>query len=799
MSRALAIGLGLLALLLAGARIALPGLLHDQAVASAREQGLDLTIGDVSLSLLAGELELTGVAVATADAEAGSAGDGWLRVGRAAANLAWWPLVSRTVHLSSFELERGSVRLIHHEGALAIPWTPPESTPDEPEDAAESTVDDAWAFRLDQLALSDVTVAVAPHDLAHEGSLRLDNASVGDLVFAEGRLTTRSIEIGNPELDGDLGAFAPEAPPAAEEPAPIAEAHAEEIDALIVALDHIDLRDSTFRIRLDPERALEGTLSLRTRQFSTEADTRFGVEAELGIAGGDIELTGEVGLAPLGFAFDIEAGDLSLASLAAIASPAVATWLRDGTASATARVSSTDGVAVVASGAVSLAALDFRAPEGESLSLALPALDITLNEVRTGTAPRAELGPIALKDAEIKVRSPDPALDALVASLSSGEADDETGTTSEDETDDAGAFAIDVAGISIDGVGLALHIAGEPGDTPFDLAFDEITARSGRAGMPLRIDDLELTSLVNGTTPFHLGGSARGGEGDFEADIDGLALPPFNPLVGRVGYEIGAGEAALETTVSLRGEHTRLSNAIALTDLALESDGAFEEAFGLPVSAAIALLEDVGGTIHLDVPVSIDAAGSGVDLGPILLTAVRQAVLGAVTSPLKLVGATLDLAAGGEDDAPLGSQGIEMRSGLATLSEAGERQLRSLGRLLDERPGLRVTLTGRADPAEVAAAGPGLADQRVELARAWLIEEFPETADRVGRGVTAPPPTPPGVPGEPPVSAAPTTTGVAFRLGVAAREDRPDAPAAPETPDAPVDAVASPPAPDDPV
>ena len=710
MRRPLLIGLALLVLALGAGRAALPGWLQEQAVLAARDQGLDLELEDLSLALLAGRLEVTGLSLATSDAPDPAAGP-WLEVGRAEADLDWLPLVSRTVQLASFELERGELQLIHQDGSIALPWSPPGAAPEE-----ETEVDDGepWRFALERLLLDGVTTTVTGAEPDHDGSLSLGRVVVEALAFADNRLSVNVIQISDPELAGHLAAFAPEAParpeaeeatasdPAGAEEAP--DAGAMEATPLVVALDHLALTDSKVQIRLDAEREIEGVLTVRVDELSTETEARFKVEAEARIAGGSISVGGDVQLAPLAFELDVDASELVLGTLAGWGAPAAKPWFQSGTVGAAANLSSAADGAVVVSGSVALASLDFRAPQGKSLSVALPALEVTLKEVRTGAGQRAELGPVVLRDPELRVLSPDPALDELLAAIGGEESE---------EADPGEPFPVEIESTGIEGGSLALHIAGEPGDAPFDLAFEKISAKSGTAGLPLRIDGLELTTLVGGTTPFQLSGGIGGERGELEAAIEGLALAQFNPLVGRAGYEIEAGEAALEAAIRLRGPATDIANAVTLSDLALESDGAFEELFGLPVSAAIALMEDMNGAIHLDVPLSIDASGdSGIDLGPILLTAVRQAILGALTSPLKLVGATLDIATGGErGTSGFGGQGIEMLSGQATLSSDGEDQLAALARLLSERPRLSATLSGRTGAGETTAA-PDLTAQR---------------------------------------------------------------------------------------
>ncbi len=198
--------------------------------------------------------------------------------------------------------------------------------------------------------------------------------------------------------------------------------------------------------------------------------------------------------------------------------------------------------------------------------------------------------------------------------------------------------------------------------------------------------------------------------------IDGkeLALTPYNPYATTYSsYSLGSGALSVRTTVTFGGGRYDTKTALTLHQLAVrgaEGDALFKQQFGIPLTMAIALMSDLNGDIKLDVPVLVDEKGATVGVGTVVAGALRSALLGAITSPLKLLGAGL-----GGGSAVLEPSPIPMRPGRAEPTPDGEKQLAALGEFLAGRPGVAVELTGVATPADVRA-------QREQALRAELEE-----------------------------------------------------------------------------
>jgi hypothetical protein len=135
------------------------------------------------------------------------------------------------------------------------------------------------------------------------------------------------------------------------------------------------------------------------------------------------------------------------------------------------------------------------------------------------------------------------------------------------------------------------------------------------------------------------------------ADGKALPLPQFNPYVMQAaGYSISDGRLTVSTKVRFTPDGYDSKTNLQLDKLGVagaEGDSLFLQKVGIPLQLALSLLRDPYGKIALGVPVKGGKGGTQVDVGSIVAQALVQAILGAVTSPLKLLGAAGGLLGGG--------------------------------------------------------------------------------------------------------------------------------------------------------
>jgi hypothetical protein len=184
------------------------------------------------------------------------------------------------------------------------------------------------------------------------------------------------------------------------------------------------------------------------------------------------------------------------------------------------------------------------------------------------------------------------------------------------------------------------------------------------------------------------------------AKLADLALAPFNPYAASTGYGVTGGTARLESTITItKGAYDTRSRLVLnrLGVTSAEGDALFTSTFGMPLELALSLLTDLQGNIVLDLPIAGDEAGMRTGVGTIIGNALTRAILNAVTSPLKLIGAVTRI---GEKPAAVTPGPVAFLAGRAVMADGEPAKLDSLASLLGRAPGLRLHLRGEAGDAD---------------------------------------------------------------------------------------------------
>ncbi len=183
----------------------------------------------------------------------------------------------------------------------------------------------------------------------------------------------------------------------------------------------------------------------------------------------------------------------------------------------------------------------------------------------------------------------------------------------------------------------------------------------------------------------------------FEFGVEKLPLAPLNPYVrNATGYIVNGGDVTIYSKGSNVSGHLYAANWISLDSPDLSGGGPespLEKAVGVPISLAIALLKDASGKIGLSIPIDFDRTGAAnVRLRSVIGSAVTSVMIGALTSPLKLLGAVVDAGGKVKDVTP---QSIRFLPGRAELATGAEEQVAALAQIAATRPGLGIRLRGQ--------------------------------------------------------------------------------------------------------
>ena len=211
---------------------------------------------------------------------------------------------------------------------------------------------------------------------------------------------------------------------------------------------------------------------------------------------------------------------------------------------------------------------------------------------------------------------------------------------------------------------------------------------------------------------------------DVVMSIKNVELTTVSPYSTKfAGYPIQKGKISLDLSYKLAKNALEAENKVIIDQLTLGEEVESPDATSLPVKLAIALLQDRNGVIDIDLPVRGDLNDPEFGYGKVVLNVLVNLVTKAVTSPFNMLAG---LAGGSGDEL----SAVAFPVGSAELPAASEAHLKTLAKALADRPGLRLEVTGAADPQT----------DRTALAEARLRQEL--LALRQQRVVTAGKPDP---------------------------------------------------------
>ncbi|MEJ2381890.1 MAG: DUF748 domain-containing protein [Gammaproteobacteria bacterium] len=179
---------------------------------------------------------------------------------------------------------------------------------------------------------------------------------------------------------------------------------------------------------------------------------------------------------------------------------------------------------------------------------------------------------------------------------------------------------------------------------------------------------------------------------DLTASARNIDLPPVTAYSERyAGYPITKGQLSMNVKYHVENGQLKAQNRIILHQLTFGSKVENSTATKLPVLLAVALLKDPNGVIDINLPISGSLNDPNFSVGGIIAKAIVHLLVKVVASPFALLGHVFG---GGEQLAY-----IEFAPGQVTLDKTAHEKIQTLTKALKERPGLKLDITGRIDPA----------------------------------------------------------------------------------------------------
>lgn len=223
-------------------------------------------------------------------------------------------------------------------------------------------------------------------------------------------------------------------------------------------------------------------------------------------------------------------------------------------------------------------------------------------------------------------------------------------------------------------------------------AFSSVVAA---AGTEPQMAELELRGRAQGTASLEVTGRLNPLVTPLALDIQGrmrdLELPPLSPYsIKYAGHGIERGKLSMDVSYKVQPDgQLTAANKLVLNQLAF-GDPVEGAPASLPVRLAVALLADRNGVIDVELPVSGSLNDPEFRLGAVILKVIGNLIMKAITAPFSLLAGAL----GGADE-----QGaIPFAAGSAVLDERARQQLDKIAEELNNRPALKVTVVGWAQP-----------------------------------------------------------------------------------------------------
>jgi uncharacterized protein involved in outer membrane biogenesis len=245
---------------------------------------------------------------------------------------------------------------------------------------------------------------------------------------------------------------------------------------------------------------------------------------------------------------------------------------------------------------------------------------------------------------------------------------------------------------------------------------------------PREMAAIDLKGRAAGTALLEIGGAlnptAQPLALDIQAKATDLELAPLSPYAGRyAGYAIERGKLSLEVAYKIDADgKLDAKNQVILNQLTFGDKVESPDATKLPVLLAVALLKDRNGVIDINLPVSGSINDPQFSVWGIVFKIIGNLLVKALTAPFAL------LAGGGSEDLSF----VAFEPGTATMSGAGRASLDKVAKALADRPALKMTVTGAADPQSEREAMQQAslnqrvaAEQRREALRAGAASDAP--------------------------------------------------------------------------
>jgi hypothetical protein len=210
--------------------------------------------------------------------------------------------------------------------------------------------------------------------------------------------------------------------------------------------------------------------------------------------------------------------------------------------------------------------------------------------------------------------------------------------------------------------------------------------------------EVDLSGKIDKVAPLKIAGTinplSESAFTDLTMKFDNVDLTIATPYSGKyAGYPIRKGKLFLDLVYKVSQKQLEAENKVAVDQLTFGEKTDSPDATSLPVPLAVALLKDRQGRIDIDLPIRGDLNDPDFKYGKAVWATLGNLLTKMVASPFSLMG---KLVPGGGDGEDL--QYLTFEPGSAAIAPSELKKIDALMKGLEERPGLRLEITGTADP-----------------------------------------------------------------------------------------------------
>lgn len=192
---------------------------------------------------------------------------------------------------------------------------------------------------------------------------------------------------------------------------------------------------------------------------------------------------------------------------------------------------------------------------------------------------------------------------------------------------------------------------------------------------------------------------------DLSGNIEELDLQPLSPYtVKTLGYNVKSGHLDSKIDMKITSGNIESENEIVLKKLEISPKDetkmdALVSELGLSLESMLSLLRDGDGTIRLNLPIEGDVDNPDIKLGEIINKALGQAMKKTAFTYLKNAfqpyGALITIVQLAGEAARIKLDPVEFEAGAEMLNESAGEYMKTVVKLLNERPELEISICGK--------------------------------------------------------------------------------------------------------